>query len=124
MSALSEYVSSLSVDKGMSLRQLADLVGISVEAARRLTKGHGGTSDATLERVAARLPGADLMKLRKLAGLSIERPFEVPREFDQLTPGERRVVIAVGRQILASSGRLDPPADQENTDDSQGVTHV
>lgn len=125
MSTLSEYVSGLSVDKGMSLRQLADLTGISVEAARRLTKGHAGTSDATLERVAAKLPGADLRKMRELAGTSQKKkPFVVPREFDELTYAERRVVIGVGRQILMSSGRIDQAFDDAADADDAEVTQI
>lgn len=125
VSALSEYVSALSVDKGMSLRQLAELTGVSVEAARRLVKGHGGTSDATLERVAAKLPGADLRRMRELAGTaSATKPFEAPREFDQLTYAERRVVIGVGRQILISSGRLDQEFDETGAFDAEDVTQI
>jgi transcriptional regulator with XRE-family HTH domain len=124
VSALSEYVSGLSIDKGMSIRGLADLTGISTMAASRLVKGIGKPTDETLERVAAKLPGASLRRMRELADRSDVKPFEVPREFDQLTYAERRTVIQVGRQILASSGRLDQGFDSDVDEQENGVTRI
>lgn len=125
MSALSEYVSSLSIDKGMSIRRLAEISGVSVEAARRLVKGIGSSSDSTLEQVANALPEANLGRMRELAGRAAQetQPFEAPREWDLLTPEERRVVIAVGRQILKSSGRLDVEYDASD-DETNAVTRI
>jgi transcriptional regulator with XRE-family HTH domain len=124
VSALSEYVSGLSIDKGMSIRGLADLTGISTMAASRLVKGIGKPTDETLERVATKLPGASLRRMRELADRSDVKPFEVPREFDQLTYAERRTVIQVGRQILASSGRLDQGFDSDVDEQENGVTRI
>lgn len=126
VTALSEYVSGLSIDKGMSIRGLADLAGISPNAASRLVKGEGKPTDETLDRVAAKLPGASLRKMRELAGAPDQEPepFEAPREWALLTAEERRTVLAVGRQILRSSGRLDQGFDATSDSGISGVTRI
>jgi hypothetical protein len=122
LSKLGEYVKAHTIDKDMSIRKVAAEAGLGMETVRALLTGtRKTTSDATLEALAKAFPALNLGRMRELAGRSADdpRPFEVPREWDLLTEEERRVLKAVGRQILRSSGRLDAAAEDDQGDVTQ-----
>lgn len=125
MSSLSEYVKANTMDlEPMSIKEFARRADIAFETARRLLNGQGQPDEATLEKVAAAFPRVSLRELREKAGRAtdVPEPFEVPREFDQLSIDERRVLLAVGRQFLRS--RIGDQAADVDAGDSPGVEAV
>jgi len=127
LSELGEYIKSRTLDAAnLSIKQVAARAGIAFETARRVIQGRGNVSDNTLEALADAFPDLNLGRMRALAGRQAisPAPRTAPREFDQLTDDEWRVVVAVGRQILRSSGRLDQPTESGSSADMSTVTHV
>lgn len=98
-----------------SLRELARISGIGPQTASRLLAGEGIPDEVTLRRVADALV-VPLPQLRELAGRPRGEltPFVLPARADQLSEGQRAVVLSVVDALLdASSGREQPVAEGE-----------
>lgn len=116
-SHLGSYLEEHPRIQGLSWRQIGDLFKIGHETARQVVLGRRIPDDSTLERIAEALPGTTLKHLLKLRQLDrAGGPFKAPKEFDLLDPDERDVVLAVGHQMLVSSGKVQPKRDRKEVE--------
>jgi transcriptional regulator with XRE-family HTH domain len=103
MSRLSEYLNEVAKERSLdSAQQFADAAGLSKSVAHALLTGRSPRS-ATLAIVADNLD-LPLARLHELAGLPEPgEPFVLPSEFNALRASQRRVVLAVGRELLKAN---------------------
>lgn len=102
VSKLSEYLDGIAKNRGLdSTRKFADAAGIGKTTAAELLAGRPPRAE-TLEKVADNL-NLPLARMRELAGLGVEHtPFVLPVELHALDARQRRLLISVGREFLAS----------------------
>lgn len=118
MSHLSRFLAQHPTVLEHSLRGLADKLSLNPETLRRALQGIGVPDDSTLRVIAAGLPGVKFERLRELAERDRLGPFRAPEEFDLLDHDERSTVLHVGRQLLASAGKLQQVGDVAGGDDA------
>jgi hypothetical protein len=94
-------------DAGLeSSHELGDALHVAQGTALRLLKAQSVATEETLSKI-ARWSHVPITEIRVLA----ERhrgdatPFRVPREFDQLTPRQRAVILETGRCFLETDGK-------------------
>lgn len=109
MSYLAEYLQEQERLKGLSWREVGTLFGVSHETARQVVQGLRVPDDDTLQRIAAKLPGVSLGKLRRFAELDRSGPFQLPKDADMLDSDERATVLRNVYQLLLSSGKVTTP---------------
>ncbi len=117
MTALGDYVKDKLREQGWSLRAFAERIDASHSTISRVLNGDGSQAEETLRKIADGLPGVSFSTLRQLAVGSKGdlEPFKVPVEFDRLDRDERRVVLAVGRQLLVSRGAAATAGQDDTT---------
>lgn len=112
---LPTYIRQAMDQRGLtSLRDVTKQTGVAHEAVRRILDGRIATpTEQTLKKLADGL-GLSLTKLRELAGRprGETTPFTLPREFDQLTMRQRRVLLEVGFALLEAAGK-DAPVNSQ-----------
>src|SRR5688500_2515077 len=109
VSYLAEYLQQQERLRDLPWREVGLLFGTSHETARQVVQGKRTPDDATLERIAANLPGVSLPKLRRCAEMDRSGPFRLPKDADMLDANEREAVLTVVRQLLLSSGKVEEP---------------
>lgn len=90
---------------------VARRTGIARSSVYRILDGTRPTpAEGTLKRLADGL-GLPLTRLRELADRPAGEaaPFQLPKEFDQLTVRQRQVVLGVGHALLEASGKQVSP---------------
>jgi DNA-binding XRE family transcriptional regulator len=104
---LAEFLRARMRDAGLeSSHELGDALHVAQGTALRLLKAQSVATEETLSKI-ARWSHVPITEIRVLA----ERhrgdvaPFRVPREFDQLTPPQRAVILQVGRCFLEADGK-------------------
>lgn len=124
MTALGDYVRDKLREQGWSIRAFALRIDASHSTIIRVLNGEGSQAEDTLRKISDGLPGVSLAKLRELSGLPAgeREPFRVPPEFDRLDRDERRVVLAVGRQLLVSKGAASAAGLDDTTPVGGGGT--
>lgn len=109
MPYLAEYLQQQERLRDLPWREVGALFGTSHETARQVVQGKRIPDDATLERIAANVPGVSLPKLLRFAQMDRSGPFQLPKDADMLDEDERQAVLTVVKQLLLSSGKVNAP---------------
>lgn len=123
MTAIGDYLRDHPRVQGLSLREVANIVGVGHETVRAIFKGLRVPDDPALVKFANALPG-DLTRMRTLAEADRLGEFQLPPEASRLDRAERHAVITVVNQLLVSANKTghvpagDTPVDasDEHTD--------
>ena len=114
MSELSDYLNEVARERDITgPRPFARAAGVSFGQAQRLLDGTTKPKPETLQRLADNL-GLSYDKLRRLNGMRPEvAPFQLPKQFDDLSLKDRRVVLNVGWALWEA--RFGDPVDDDES---------
>jgi transcriptional regulator with XRE-family HTH domain len=108
--SLSDFLADQMIEHGIRThRELGEFIKVAPATATRLLHGDRVPHEDTLRKIAVAFD-EDITVIRELAQRPIgaSEPFELPREFDQLTPGQRDVVRRVCWELLyAGASRVN-----------------